>query len=653
MNPVIYDIEYEYSAMSLIGVLLVLYLARRKYPGLTNRLFVGMMVCTFLSALTHALSILILPVAGNYSALVNYFIRVVYLLSYNFDAVLFMLYVSALTNKNKLSKQSRIIAVSVTALELVLLITTPFTKLMIYFDEDMNYYHGVLFQLLLVVAIILLIYDTVLLIRYRRKLNTLQVTAAVMFEVLTVVATLLQFFIRSLAVGNLAIALSLVMLIIVLQNPDDFTDKGADCYNGDAFFLSVGDRIDQKNPFAIAAFRFDGLNYISELFQVGDRDDVAKAIAARLKSEFRTDEIYHLGNCEFAMFTNERRRITEKYLTDRLLRQFRRPILIHGTEAIITPRICLVRYPDFATSAEDVRDAIEFTLKNSKKAEGSVFVATTDAITAKKREVRILRTIKKSIVARSFEMYYQPIYDTAEKAFVSAEALIRMKDSKLGFVSPEEFIPLAEANGMIIEIGEIAFRKVCGFLKSGRAQKLGVRYIEVNLSAIQCMQDQLADTLMAIMEEYGIPPEQINLEITETAGLANYDVLIKNMNSLISHGVTFSMDDYGTGFSTANYLISLPVDIVKIDKSILWPAMKNREAMVILRHTVQMLRTLNKKIVVEGVETDEMVHLLIDMGCDHLQGYHYQKPVPEEEYIGFLEKNRPAEEKSEKILKNT
>ncbi|MGN1340725.1 MAG: EAL domain-containing protein [Oscillospiraceae bacterium] len=653
MNFVSYDIEYEYAAMALIGVLLVLYLARRRYPGLTNQLFVGMMLCTFLSALTHVLAIRILPVAYNYSAFVNYFIRILYLWSYNFDAVLFMLYVSALTNKNKLSGQSRIIAVSVTALELVLLITTPFTKLMIYFDEDMNYHHGALFHLLLGIAILLLAYDTALLICYRRKLNMLQKTAVVMFEILTVFATLLQLFIRSLAIGNLAIALSLVMFIIVLQNPDDFTDKGTGCYNDDAFFLSVGDRIDKKKPFTIAAFRFDGLNYISGLFQVGDRDCIAKAISARLKSEFRTDEIYHLGNCEFAMFTNERRRITEKYLTDRLLRQFKRPVLVHGTEAIITPRICLVRYPDFATSAEDVRDAIEFTLNNSKKEEGSVFVATTDAMTAKKREVRILGTIKKSIVARSFEMYYQPIYDTAENGFISAEALIRMKDSKLGFVSPEEFIPLAEANGMIIEIGEIAFRKVCEFLKSGRAQKLGVRYIEVNLSAVQCMQEQLADTLMAIMKEYGIPPEQINFEITETAGLANYDVLLKNMNRLLSHGVTFSMDDYGTGFSTANYLISLPVDIVKIDKSILWPAMKNREALVILWHTVEMLRTLSKKIVVEGVETNEMAQMLIDMGCDHLQGYYYQKPVPEEEYISFLEKNRHAEEKSEKILKNT
>ncbi len=111
------------------------------------------------------------------------------------------------------------------------------------------------------------------------------------------------------------------------------------------------------------------------------------------------------------------------------------------------------------------------------------------------------------------------------------------------------------------------------------------------------------------------------------------------MNSLISWGVSFSMDDYGTGFSTANYLISLPMEIVKIDKSILWPAMENEEAFIILRHTVEMLRSLNKKIVVEGVETAAMVKLLSDIGCDFLQGYYFSKPVPADDFVSFLAVN--------------
>ncbi len=653
MNTIDYAVEFEYASIALLMMLLVLYCARRKYPGMSNIVYLSMIVCTFLSALTHIFAIKSLPVADSLPLALNYVIHISYLIFYDLQGIVFLMYVNAVTKRNSVSKANRWFFIGLTAFEVLMLVTTPFTKLIIYFDENMQYKHGPLFGIYFVIAVLILIYASVIFVNYRKKLSLMQGISIVTFEVLTMGATILQLLVNRAVVGNFVASLSLVMFLVVLQNPDDFTDKAADCYNYDAFFLSVEARLSKKKPFSIAAFRFDGLNYISGLYQVSDRGVISKALATRLKVEFQTDAIYHLGSCEFAIFTNERRRLTEEYLTERIQRIFARPVNIHGIEAVLTPKICLVRYPDFVTSPEDVRDAVEFSLKNSRKSEGSVFVASADAITAKKREMHILSTIKSSIVNKSFEMYYQPIYNPAEKGFVCAEALIRMRDSELGFVSPEEFIPLAEANGMIIEISEIAFHQVCRFLKSGQAQKMGVKYIEVNLSVLQCVQEELADSLLSIMDSYGIPPEQINFEITETAGLANYDALLKNMNTLISKGVTFSMDDYGTGFSTANYLISLPMDIVKIDKSILWPAMESQEAFVILRHTVEMLKSLKKKIVVEGVETVEMAQLLIDMGCDYLQGFYYQRPVPMREYIAFLENNQFTGENSEKIQKTT
>ncbi len=639
MNYINYAVEYEYAAMGLVSLLLALFCARKKYPGMTNRVYAGLTICTFMSSLLHILAIKSLPESQNIPAALNYAIHIAYLIFYDLEAVLYVMYVLALTKRNKMSKANTVFTVGIIAAEALLLVTTPFTKLIIYFDGDMNYCHGPLFYVYPVLAFILILYVMAVFIVYRRKLGVMPVVTVAMFVVFMVGATLFQLFVPSQVVGNFAVALSLVMIMIVLQNPDDFTDKAANCFNYDAFYLSVENRIDAKRPFTIAAIRFDGLSYVHSLFRVGEHGAAEKSVSEILQSIFGTREIYHLGSCEFAVFTNERRRLTEDSVTEKLRNAFSGTVSVGSIETVLVPKICLVRYPDFAASAEDVRDAIEYTLRTSKKEEGSVFVATAESITAKKRELRILGTIKNCILNNSFEMYYQPIYAPAEKRFVCAEALIRMKDEELGYVSPEEFIPLAESNGMIIEIGEIAFRKVCEFMAAGRAQALGVKYIEVNLSALQCVQDQLAERLMAIMDEYGISPEQINFEITETAGLANYDVLLRNMRSLISHGVTFSMDDYGTGFSTANYLITLPTDIVKIDKSILWPAMENKEAFVILRHTVEMLRSLNKKIVVEGVETAEMAKLLADMGCHYLQGFYYKKPVPADEYVKFLEEN--------------
>lgn len=639
MNDLNYMVEFEYATMGLLGVLFVIYCVRRRYPGLSNRIYISMVFCTFMSAAAHAAAILTLPHAAEIPDWVNYTVHCSYLFYYNFQAILYLKYVLAIVKRNKVDRVNNMIMRVLALTETALLVTTPFTRLLIYFDEDSQYTHGPVFLGFLGIAVVIFIYAAILFVRYRKNLTNVQRAAIAVFELSTILSALVQLLFKAVVVGNFAIAVALVMLVVILQNPDDFTDKIADCYNGEAFYLSVEDKIEDKIPFTAVAFRFDGLNYIKGHFSVGNQNKVLAALGQRLRSEFGKADIYHLGNCRFAMLTNEKHHITEKYIIDRLQRHFSKPVMIGDIEGILSPRIILVRCPELARTAEEVRDALEYTLRAAKSAEESVLVADTQGINSAKRTIAVLSAIKKAIIKKSFEVYYQPIYSSADRGFICAEALIRMKDSELGFVSPDEFIPLAESNGMIMEVGELVFRKVCELMKSGKPQALGIRYIEVNLSTAQCMNDGLADHLTEIMKEYGVSPEQINFEITETAGLESPDVLKRNMYTLISRGSTFSMDDYGTGFSTANYLITLPMEIVKIDKSILWPAMENDEAFVILKHTVAMLKNLNKEIVVEGVETEEMASLLIDMGCDFLQGYFYSKPVPAEDFLKFLEKN--------------
>ena len=428
MNMVSYVVEYEYAAMGLIAVLVLIFCARRKYPGMSNRIYAGMLICTFFSSLTHVFAMKSLPVASSLPLWLNYVIHISYLLFYDFEAILYMMYVIALTKRNKMSKASSVFTLSLIGAETLLLVTTPFTKLIIYFNDNMEYCHGPLFYVYPVIALMLMMFGSFMFVKYRRKSEIIQAASMLFFFVVTVAATVVQLLLPQQVMGNYAIALVLVMFLIIIQNPDDFTDKAADCFNDEAFFNSVEVRIDESKPFTIAAFRFDGLNYINGLFSVGERSAAPRAVAAKLMSGFGTGEVYHLGGCEFAMFTNEKRKITEKYLADRILSIFSKPVKIHGIEANLTPKICVVRYPDFAQSAEDVRDAIEYTLRTTEKAEGSVFVASKESITAKKREMHILSTIKNCIVNKSFEMYYQPIYEPAEHGFVCSEALISQNE---------------------------------------------------------------------------------------------------------------------------------------------------------------------------------------------------------------------------------
>lgn len=254
-----------------------------------------------------------------------------------------------------------------------------------------------------------------------------------------------------------------------------------------------------------------------------------------------------------------------------------------------------------------------------------------------KREItKAEYAVKKAIEERSIDVYYQPIYSNAKKRYISAEALVRIRDEEGRFVSPELFIPIAEQNGRILEIGKVVFEKVCQMIRDYNPAKYGIEYIEVNLSVVQCMQENLAKILIDIMNEYGISPSFINLEITETAAIKSEKIFIRNMDELIAAGSSFTIDDYGSGYSNMNYVIGLPISIVKIDKYFVWSYFKSEKAKIAFEFAVSMLHSMNLKIVAEGIEEKDQAEKMYELGVDDIQGYYYSKPVDTYKFIEII-----------------
>lgn len=249
--------------------------------------------------------------------------------------------------------------------------------------------------------------------------------------------------------------------------------------------------------------------------------------------------------------------------------------------------------------------------------------------------------------------FSQSVYVLAldrKKKDIDSSLLIRLKDQSMGYISPEEFIPIAEKSGMIMQIGEFVFETVCRFIQEKQLTDYGLQYIEINLSVVQCMQENLAERLTEIMKKYHVAPAQINLEITETAA-AHSDMLENNIKILHKQGIEFSLDDYGSGYSNTDYLFRFPFRIVKIDKTILWEAFKNEKAMIALRNTIRMIKELGLEIVVEGVENQEYVDYLTEQHCDYLQGYFYSKPIPDRDFLELLRREN-AQYYAERFSKN-
>ena len=239
---------------------------------------------------------------------------------------------------------------------------------------------------------------------------------------------------------------------------------------------------------------------------------------------------------------------------------------------------------------------------------------------------------------RKIEVYFQPIYSNNELSFTSAEALVRLKDEDGKLIYPGDFIEDMEADGRIIELGQIVFEEVCKFISENDMEKLGLHYIEVNLSAVQCMQENLAITYINIMKKYKVDPKYINLEITETAH-STRKTLLRNMNTLTKFGVSFSLDDFGTGNSNLNYVIEMPVNIVKFDKTMVNSYFENKIASFVMNSAVDMIKGLGHKIVFEGIEEEIQIDQLKILKVDYIQGYFYSKPIDKLKFVDFIKKN--------------
>lgn len=302
----------------------------------------------------------------------------------------------------------------------------------------------------------------------------------------------------------------------------------------------------------------------------------------------------------------------------------------------LIPYVCLAQCPE---DIDNFQSLISFGTDFHEKLPYNGEVIHADGSTVK-RMVSLLTgmdsIIERALANHGFHVYYQPIYSIEKKRFVSAEALLRLIDEKEGFISPEIFIPAAEKSGAIHKIGDYVLTEVFQFIASSEYKKLGLEYIEINLSVSQCMHHGLADSILESMSRYGVSSNQVNLEITESAASYDQSVMSENLEQLSAAGLTFSLDDYGTGYSNMYRIAALPLKIVKLDKTFV--NNQNGKMWTILQNTVRMIKDLNMEIVVEGIETEEMVKKFSDLKCDFIQGYFFSKPIPQREFVEFIDR---------------
>lgn len=252
------------------------------------------------------------------------------------------------------------------------------------------------------------------------------------------------------------------------------------------------------------------------------------------------------------------------------------------------------------------------------------------------RRAKIENLLRYALRNNGFEIYYQPLYTICDGKFTEAEALLRLRDEQGAFVSPDEFIPVAEETGLITEIGDMVLDRVCKYLRYLLSCRIDIDSISVNLSVVQLMPDNAVDNILGIIRRNGISPNRILLEVTESTLIGNFEQFARKIKELSSAGIQLALDDFGTGYSNITNVIDLPFDMVKIDKSLIWDSAVNSRCSQMVRNLASAFRDINLEVTAEGVETTEHAAFARLCQCDKIQGFLFARPMPVSQVVDFF-----------------
>lgn len=627
-----YNIHYDVAAIILTAVILIHYYHRKTIKQPQSHVFTRLM---WLSLFTDVLDIITVVMDEyRFSALTVYAVNVVYLILFNTAPFLYYMYLLTLVRHRELWtwKDKLVLYAPVTCVA-VLICTSPLTRLIFYYSPVEGYCHGAGFFLLYIAAIIYMAETVAITLRHRVQMTIWQRSSVYLYLLASAAGILIQIYLPDLLMLQFATSLSLLVLYMSLENPDEDDDKLLGIYNRRGFEKVVKTAIDAEEKFQLLVVTVRNFQIVRETVGVSFCQVMMKQAMGHLKVTVKPCLLFSISEERFAVMVDGRSKTEE--IIDTLQQEFSQPIVSGDMNIQIRIGILQIDYPKEVSSIEDIMDSIDYAEAfQTEGIDDRVLHSSSELLNKMRYENRILQAMQQALDNGTFKVFYQPIYSTEEGRYHSAEALIRLIDDELGFISPEVFIPMAEKNGMILKIGEFVFRTVCEMMARERIWEKGIDFIEVNLSVVQCMQEDICEMLYGIMDEYDIPYSCINLEVTET--VIARDILWNTMERMTVGGVTFSLDDYGTGYSNLTNVLKYPFHIVKLDKSMVWYAMENERAMCALRHTVAMMRDLDKHIVAEGVETREQRDILEELGCHYLQGYYFSKPVPEPDFLERL-----------------
>ena len=634
MRPDLFHIAFYASALLILATTIFFTVIQQRTAKLNNKLFLMIAGLLSLNAISQIIAELSYPhrFSDSWFLLINVS-EYIYFMLHAMIPPLVLVYVNVVTGAStRYGRVKRIIYELPLIVAEATLFLNPFLHWFFYYDENREFCRGYAESTLylsagfyLTVCLFTLVYTWKAVVMNRR-------IAIIYFFTVCIAGILVQLFFLDVKAELFAESVGLLGIMIAVETEDDRIDVDTGFYNRRALQLDLNNYLVNKRELWVMCIKVTNADIIPRVTGSENVDILSTLMSDYLRTKISRSYIYNMNPQTFVLTILDKDEEAVKSLATEILVRFDMPWTINDNEYLLKAVIMFADVPKRLPSSADA-----FYMADSPVPEGNdKKILCGSDLNYLLRRSAIQNAIVNGLKKDSFEVYYQPTFNLSDGSLHGAEALLRLDDETIGRIPPYEFIPISEQMGLVDVLDTFVLGEVCKLLSTELKNDTSIEAINVNLSVLQCMKPGFVQSIDKEADKYGIDRSRINFEITESVAASDYDQLSQIVSELKRSGFRFSLDDYGTGYSNVMSVFSMDLDIIKIDKSILWTAVDHELGRILLENTVRMIKQMGRKVLVEGVETKAQLDLLRDVGVDYLQGFYFSRPLPREEFLALV-----------------
>ncbi|NLK45760.1 MAG: EAL domain-containing protein [Treponema sp.] len=539
-------------------------------------------------------------------------------------------------------------------IELLLIITAPFHRKIMYFLPDGTYHHGEWWNLLYVVAAFYTIYGFFFILHKREQFTKSQIIVCLSYTTLAIMSYLFQAAFPTIFATGFIVSISVLLIYLSIRNPSRFIDSKLQIFNVEAFidrFNDLSTLTAKEHYFLI--IHIQNLEELFDQFGIEKINQILRDFSFYIMKLCKDNSYYALFSDSYVYYCNTKDELNDKLKL--LENSYIKSISLNDKNE--TPdrkypfKVQFFIIEDYTKmhvfkmtdnkNIDEFLNLLRFIFNQNYIKDDTKLIVTAEMEKDYLESLDIQNRVKEAVKSEDFEVFIQPIYDLHKNTFTRGEALVRLKDKNGQLILPEKFIPQAELNGDIVKIGEIVLKKTCRFIKDTEITQQGLEKININISIIQCMQDNIVEKLTSIIDSFSLPHNIFRFEITESMIAKNEKLLVSVMNEFHNHGIELALDDYGNGYSNTARLMQYKYSEIKFDKSLITEIETNEYKRLMVKHHILMMKETGDTLVLaEGVETKELSDLLRILNCDYIQGFYYAKPMNIEDFTEFMKTHR-------------